>query len=130
MRVLVQLAGRLGSGPCQVFSPDLAVEPGGHYACPDVTVASKPAERGEHRPAITSPTAVVEVLSPSTAGWDRGDKAEAYREIPSLQALVFVATDRRHLDAVVRDGDRWVIAEPGAEALYEGVDITSPHQTD
>ncbi|MEM1118574.1 MAG: Uma2 family endonuclease [Bacteroidota bacterium] len=137
---VANLAGRLRGGPCRVFSSDLAVElePGGHYAYPDVTVVCGPVERSEQGPAVTNPTVVVEVLSPSTAGWDRGGKAEAYRRIPSLQAIVFVATDRRQVEALAREGGRWVLVEPtdagvlpldaieaglDVGALYEGVDL-------
>lgn len=137
-KVTVQLANRIGGGDGDVYSSELAVEidAAGHFAYPDATVVCGPVERSEHGPAVTNPTVVVEVLSPSTAPWDRGGKLDRYRRLPSLQAVVFVSTDRARADAVVRDGDRWVLVDPDADgrlaldavgasldvpALFEGV---------
>lgn len=143
--VLIQLGGGLRGGPCRVYASELAVEidAAGHFSYPDATVVCGPVGRSEHGPAVTNPTVVVEVLSPSTAAWDRGGKLERYRRIPSLQAVVFVETDRVHADAVVRDGDRWMILDPDADgrlvldavgvsldvaALYEGAELDAvPH---
>ncbi|MDT0630201.1 Uma2 family endonuclease [Rubrivirga sp. S365] len=142
IRAAFQLERALAGGPCQTFSSDLAVElePGGHYCYPDLTVVCGPVERSEHGPAATNPTVVVEVLSPSTARWDRGGKAEVYRRVPSLQAIVFVATDRQSVEGLARDGERWVLIEPDAdrqflldalgvsldvEALYDGMGLSA-----
>ncbi len=139
-RAVIQIGNQLAGGPCEPFNSDLAVEVDakGHYCYPDLTVVCGAVERSEHGPAVTNPTVVVEVLSPSTAAWDRGGKLERYRRIPSLQAVVFAETDRVHADAVVRDGDRWMIQDADADgqlaldainvtldvaALYEGVDL-------
>lgn len=35
-----------------------------------------------------NPTVLIEVLSPSTADYDRGEKLRHYRAIPSLEAIV------------------------------------------
>lgn len=115
--VTTQLSANLAGGSCQVYSSDLAVEldAAGHFAYPDATVVCGRVEQSIHGPAATNPTLVVEVLSPSTAAWDRGGKLERYRKIPSLMAVVFVSTDRPQADAVVRDGDRWVIMDPDAD---------------
>ena len=135
-----QLVAQLAGGPCRAFSSDLAVEvdEGNHYCYPDLTVVCGPVLRSEHGPAVTNPTVVVEVLSPSTAGWDRGGKLERYRRVPSLQAVVFVSTDHQHAEAIVRDGERWVLLDPDADrqlpldalgvtldvpALFEGTDL-------
>ena len=135
-----QLVGGLRGGPCRAFSSELAVEidAAGHFCYPDATVVCGGVERSEHGPAVTNPTVVVEVLSPTTAAWDRGGKLERYRRIPSLQAVVFVETDRVRADAVVRDGNRWVLQDADADgrlvldaigvpldvaALYEGVEL-------
>jgi Uma2 family endonuclease len=46
----------------------------------------------------TSPSLVVEVLSESTAAYDRGLKFELYQQIPSLQEYLLIEQDRRHVD--------------------------------
>ena len=141
-RMLIQIGGQLAGGPCQPFTSDLAVEleAGGYYCYPDLTVVCGPVERSEHGPAATNPTVVVEGLSPSTFRWDRGGRAEAYRRVPSLQAVVFVATDRQSVEGFARDGERWVLIEPDADrrfrldalgvsvdvgALYDGMGLSA-----
>jgi Uma2 family endonuclease len=57
------------------------------------------------RNTITNPTLVVEVLSPSTAAYDRGEKLEHYEKIPSLREVVLVAHDERLIEAWLRGED-------------------------
>ncbi len=60
--------------------------------------------------AVTNPMLIVEVLSPSTQDYDRGFKSSAYRTIPSLRHLIFVAQDRILVEHLVREEpDRWSI---------------------
>jgi Uma2 family endonuclease len=47
--------------------------------------------------AADRPGVIVEVLSPSTAAHDLGDKASAYRRMPSLRHLVLIRQDRLHV---------------------------------
>jgi Uma2 family endonuclease len=98
-----QLRGR----GCQAYSSDLRVRvlETGLATYPDVTVVCHHAELDpEDRNTITNPTLIVEVLSPSTAAYDRGEKLEHYRKIPSLREVVLVAHDERLLE-VWRRGD-------------------------
>jgi Uma2 family endonuclease len=91
---LVALAARLGVGPCQAYGSDFAVRLGPlRTAFPDVSVSCEPEADGSDR-ATDSPVVIVEVLSPSTASYDLGDKASAYRRVPSLRHLVLVRQDR------------------------------------
>src|SRR2546429_667344 len=56
---------------------------------PDASVYCGPMERDEEdlEPhTFTNPTVLFEVLSPSTEAYDRGFKAENYRQIESLRA--------------------------------------------
>mgnify|MGYP003827017317 CR=1 FL=1 len=74
----VQLRGR----GCRVHSSDLRIRvlPTGLVTYPDVTVVCAHAELDpEHRHTITNPQLVVEVLSPSTAAYDRGEKLAHYK---------------------------------------------------
>ncbi len=138
MNAGAQLVAQLAGGPCRVFSSDLAVEldAAGRFCYPDVTVVCGPLVRSVHGPAAVNPALVVEVLSPATAAYDRGGKAEAYRRLPSVQAIVFVETERVHAEAFVREGQRWLVAEPDADgrlalgvatldvpALFDGLDL-------
>lgn len=102
--ILDQLAG----GDCRVFSSDLRVRvrATGLATYPDVTVVCGALETDpESRSTVTNPTLIVEVLSPSTEDYDRGEKLEHYRQIESLSECVLVAHDRRRIDLWRRGGE-------------------------
>ena len=89
----VQLRG-LPRGPCRVYSSDLRVRAlaTGLATYPDVTVVCGEVERDPESPAtVVNPRVVVEVLSEGTEAYDRGQKLDHYRRIPSLAAVVLVS---------------------------------------
>jgi Uma2 family endonuclease len=49
---------------------------------------------------ITNPVLVIEVLSPSTADYDRGTKFMLYRSIPDLQHYVLVDSQHHHVEKI------------------------------
>ncbi len=90
-----------GTG-CRVHASDLRVRvlETGLVTYPDVTVVCARAEIDpENKLTIVNPKVVVEVLSPSTAAYDRGEKLTHYQRIPSLREVVLVAHDQRLLAA-------------------------------
>jgi Uma2 family endonuclease len=100
--------------PCQVHSSDLRVHvvATGLYTYPDVSaLCGQPRFVDERAPdTLLNPTVLVEVLSPSTEGYDRGRKFEHYKSIESLAQYVLVATDRLHVDVFTRQADgSWVV---------------------
>ncbi len=141
---LIRLLGNALSGSgCRVFTADLRVQiaESTRYTYPDLTVVCGE-ERflGDSRVTLLNPTLLVEVLSDSTADYDRGSKFEGYRRIWSLREVVFVAQDRPAVEVFRRGGDgRWTLFEPeggavtlasvGAtvpvEEVYEGVDFSA-----
>jgi Uma2 family endonuclease len=52
-----------------------------------------------------NPRVIVEMLSPSTEAYDRGEKLEHYKTIPSLQEVLLVAHERREVEVVRRETD-------------------------
>jgi Uma2 family endonuclease len=116
--VLASLHAQLG-GRCRVYSSDLRirVRSSGLATYPDVTVVSGPIEsEPDSAETVVNPSVVVEVLSPSTEDYDLGEKFEHYRQIPSLQAILYVAQDARRFELRARDGSGgWVttVAGPG-----------------
>jgi Uma2 family endonuclease len=114
--VLAALHAQLG-GRCRVYSSDLRirVRATGLATYPDVTVVCAPAEADpDSADTVANPTVVVEVLSPSTLDYDRGEKFEHYRQIPSLQAVIYVAQDTRRLELRARaPGGAWSTTAAG-----------------
>lgn len=117
---------------CRVFSSDLRIRvlATGLAAYPDVTIVCGPIERDPASPTtITNPTVIVEVLSDSTRDYDRGAKAEHYRQIPSLKACLLVSHQRPLIEAWRRAEDgRWSLSEHGPGAVIElpGLDVALP----
>src|SRR5262245_21149003 len=82
--------------PCRVFSSDMRVKVSatGLYAYPDVAALCGDLQfDDDQRDTLVNPTVLIEVLSPSTEGYDRGDKSAHYRRLESLQEYVLVAHD-------------------------------------
>jgi Uma2 family endonuclease len=111
----VQLRGK----GCRVYTSDLrvrAVETG-LATYPDVTVVCGRFEADpEDASTAINPTVVVEVLSPSTADYDRGEKFEHYRRIPTLREVVLVAHDERLVEVRRRPATNlgeWTIDRAG-----------------
>jgi Uma2 family endonuclease len=122
-RIAAALSTALGGRGCEVHGSDLRVRiPArdlGTY--PDVTVVCGPFEGDADDPdAATNPIAIVEVLSPTTEAWDRGEKFAAYRALPSLRHYVLVSQDRQHIEHYQRDDDgRWVLTDAGPGGAIE-----------
>ena len=90
---LVRLLGNhLLNTPCLVLSSDIKVrlEEANCYYYPDVAVTCDERDTGSTEDFILYPSLVVEVLSPSTAAFDRGDKFADYQTSPSLQEYVLI----------------------------------------
>lgn len=98
-----QLVGR----PCRVQSSDVRIRVNAHLdTYPDVSIVCDAAVRDrDDKNAIINPVLLVEVLSPSTEAYDRGEKLEHYKTMSSLREVVLVAHDTRRIDLVTRQDD-------------------------
>jgi Uma2 family endonuclease len=102
-----QLTGR----PCEVYMGDMRVRtsPTGLYTYPDVVaVCDEPRFLDDEFDTFLNPTLIVEVLSPSTEDYDRGDKFDQYRAIRSLREYVVVAQDEVQVERFVKRGRKWI----------------------
>lgn len=103
---------------CRSYTSDLRVRtPSGLTTYPDITIICGSSERyAEDKDAVTNPTILIEVLSPSTEQYDRGDKFAHYKSIQSLRQVVFVSHRERALEVWTRGGETgWlrVVAREG-----------------
>lgn len=110
--VFASLHGQLRDGPCDIYTSDMRVRNvvTGRYTYPDASVVcGEPEFEDEELDTLLNPTLIVEVLSPSTEGYDRGDKFAAYRQLPSLQEYVLIAQNRPSVDHYQRQGEQWLL---------------------
>ncbi len=113
------LVSQLRSKECRVYCPGLRVAAArlrrqANYFSPDLVVQCGELETDEDRQGLRmlNPTLIVEVLSPSTADYDRGTKWEHYRHIASLQDYLLVAQDEPRIERFTRHGERfWLFSE-------------------
>lgn len=112
--LIIELGVQLRRKPCRVYPSDLRVRVSPtRYYYPDVTVVcGEPELADEAMDILLNPTLIVEVASPSTAGFDEGVKFAHYRQVASLQEYVLVAQDKPRLVHYVRQADHsWRLTE-------------------
>lgn len=126
--VVTRLTSQLESRPCEVYPSDMRVKvPATNlYTYPDVVVVcEEPRFEDASLDVLLNPTLLVEVLSPSTAGYDRGIKFDSYRTIESLRGVLFIAQERVHVVHYVRQDDgTWLLTEtrdPGGRVSLASV---------
>ncbi|MCC7384315.1 MAG: Uma2 family endonuclease [Deltaproteobacteria bacterium] len=112
--VNAQLATQVRGGRCRVHMADLRIRVGatGLATYPDVAVICGPwARDAEDENTLVNPSVIVEVLSPSTEEYDRGEKFEHYKRIPSLVAYVLVSHERPEVEVWSKsDRGEWSLA--------------------
>lgn len=113
LNVASWLRNALRGGPCRAFVSDmkLRVDAAGAFLYPNVFVTCDARDRApEADLAKRHAVLVVEVLSESTAAYDRGRKFEIYQQIPSLREYLLVEADRQHADLFRRNAEGlWVL---------------------
>ncbi|HKY37630.1 MAG TPA: Uma2 family endonuclease [Polyangiaceae bacterium] len=122
--LLVILRQRLEGRRCRPYSGNFLVRtPSGLGAYPDLMVFCSEIQGDPADPqrAATNPTVLMEVLSNSTEEYDRGEKFENYKTIPSLEEYVLVHQNDHQVEVFSRR-DGWVRRAAGAG---EFIDISA-----
>lgn len=127
--LLASLVLQLRGTPCRAFSKDMKVLCGpyrahtreGLYAYPDLVVVCGVRQyHDQARDVLLNPALLIEVLSPSTEAFDRGEKCRRYSTwLPSLQHYLLVAQESPRIDAYSRTpADQWALRHvQGATAV-------------
>lgn len=126
--LLVALRQRLQGKGCQPYSGNFLVRtPSGLGAYPDLMVfcGEIQGDPADPRRAATNPTVLFEVLSESTEDYDRGEKFENYKSIPSLEQYVLVHQNERRVEVFSRH-DGWMgrAAAAGQCAEIPAIDVS------
>lgn len=90
----------------------------------DLAVSCAPADPA--RRYIAEPELIVEVLSPSTALHDRGRKLDHYRQLPSINEILLVASEERRIQHWRRDGSQWVVNDLIGDAELQLTIVRDP----
>lgn len=112
---VAELGTQLKGRDCRVYSNDMRVDLCEQklFAYPDVVVVcGKPSLSDERRDNLRNPMVIIEVLSESTEGYDRGIKFIKYRRIESLKEYLLIAQDAPLIEHFVRqENDDWLMSE-------------------
>jgi Uma2 family endonuclease len=120
------IGNRLEGKPSRVYSSDLkiAVGPNADVQYPDGSVICGPLEFHPADPTrrlVVNPRVIVEVLSPTTEGYDRGEKFILYRTLASFEEYVLISQTTALVETFLRQPDgRFLI-----DATYTGLDATA-----
>ena len=111
-KILAKLDLQLEGTTCTAINSDLRIRtPQGDQFYPDVSVVCGLIQtHAGHKDVCTNPTVLVEVLSPSSANYDRGLKFVLYREIDSLTDYLIFHWDAIHVERYTRQpNDSWLL---------------------
>lgn len=143
LNLAAALRAHLRGGPCRTYIADMKVEvdSANAYFYPDVFVTCDAAD-AQLPDRKRAPLLVAEVLSPSTAAFDRGAKFAWYRQLQSLREYALIDTERVAVDLFRRDASGHWVLYPYAEgetvelqsvglllpvaAIYEDVRLDAP----
>jgi Uma2 family endonuclease len=121
------LISKLKGGPCRPYGSDMRmhIPENTLFTYPDIAVyCGDPTFTDVEEETAMLPTTILEILSPSTRQYGRGEKFRLYRDIPSLKDYILVDTDALHVEAFkINTAGFWELHE--YKSPDDIVDITS-----
>ena len=129
--IVTNISGELyiqlkGTEHVTVHTNDMRVRtrPETSYFYPDVlVVCDKPRFEDSTFDTLLNPIVLVEVLSPSTQAYDRGEKFRHYQQLTSLQEYILVSRDEIGVERYRRQGTEWQPTE--FRSLEDMLSLTS-----
>jgi Uma2 family endonuclease len=120
--IIGELRSLLRGGGCRVLTSDMRLKtPSDRYLYPDASVfCGQPEYEDSSRDVLLNPRVVIEVLSDSSEGYDRGDKFAHYRSISSLNDYVLASQKEPRIEVFSREADgSWTLRIHGPGARVE-----------
>jgi len=109
------LINKLKGKPCQPLGSDMRVhiQKNTLFTYPDISiVCGDPLFLNNDEWNLLNPSVIIEVLSPSTKTYDRGDKFKLYRDIPTLKEYILVEPETIGIEAFYINADgQWELKE-------------------
>lgn len=127
--IQIAVGSQLRGTPCRMVSSDLRIfiPDGGVATYADAAIICGPVAPAPESPThVTNPRVVFEVLSPSTASYDLGEKREHDQRLASLTDYLVIHQDRRRVEIWSRDGGGWShhVHEGNAVAQLASIEAT------
>jgi Uma2 family endonuclease len=119
LNIPLALAGQLYTKGCDIYTTELRVKlvPTGAYFYPDVVIVCGGKEMEAQ--TLLNPTVIIEILSDSTANYDRGVKWAHYQKSSTLQEYLLVSQTHPYVEQYVRqtDGTWQYVSYEGLETI-------------
>ncbi len=92
-----------------------------NFLYPDIVVVDgKPYYDDEKGDNLANPTLIIEVLSDSTEGFDRGDKFRSYRQTPTMKEYIVISQKEKCIEQFFKDeSGRWQIGDIITEGSFK-----------
>lgn len=102
-------------GPCRPFNSDQRIHIPGNtlFTYPDISiVCNKPTTHANDGINLLNPSVIIEVLSPSTKNYDRGEKFQLYKDIAPFKEYILVDSTNILIEAFrISYGGHWELEE-------------------
>jgi len=109
VNIIVGIATQIRDTDCSLRTGDMRVKiREGIYVYPDISAVCGEGEYAENRTILLNPILAVEVLSPTTANYDRSTKLMYYQSLPSLRGYLIVHQYGVQIEAYTRAEDSWL----------------------
>ncbi|HEV8083601.1 MAG TPA: Uma2 family endonuclease [Chitinophagaceae bacterium] len=133
VNIIVALANALKGKSCQPYGSDMRIHipENSLFTYPDISIiCGDVISANEDENTAIGPTVIIEILSPSTRNYDRGQKFMLYRAIPALKNYILVDSESIHAEhfAINKEG-LWQLKEHNKmqdEIVIESLDVKLP----
>jgi Uma2 family endonuclease len=123
----LEIGTQLKGKKCQPFGSDLRIHIPKNtlFTYPDISIVCEEIETTDDKfDTIINPSVIIEILSPSTRNYDKGEKFTLYREISSLQEYILIDSERIMVEKFIRNSDNsWQLTE--YKTIEQSFDITT-----
>ncbi len=109
--ITIQLGNQLMNSECEVFASEMRVRtsPEISYFYPNIiVVCDEPRFEDDTFDTLLNPIVLIEVLLPSTAAFDRGEKFEYYKQLASLQEYILISQNSVRVEHYCRQETQWI----------------------
>ncbi|MBX3242340.1 MAG: Uma2 family endonuclease [Chitinophagaceae bacterium] len=124
VNLLIELGNKLKGKQCKPYGSDqrIHIEANTLFTYPDISiVCGETKTLNNDNWNVLNPAVIIEVLSPSTKNYDRGEKFKLYRDIPTLKEYILVDSESLHIEIFrLNEAHRWELEEYDSpeEVLY------------
>ncbi len=112
--LMIDIGTQLKGKQCQPYGSDLRIHIPENtlFTYPDISIICRDIVEEAPNDYAVEPTVLIEILSPSTKSYDRGEKFRLYRDIPSLKAYILIDSESIAIEAFhINASGHWELEE-------------------